>query len=462
MNVATRDSGQARVVVVTSRFEGCNRGVQLNSRGNGSFEATVERCAFRRGSFGAIEATASTKIALRVTESTMLGNDRGIVVDSLGAGFALYTVTLGDNLITDCTHAGLSLDIDGQPVSPPTWNIRCSRNRYERCEENYVVRLGAFVYGVFVSDGEISRRSNGAGMNFTVAAPSPQLNCTVQNAIVTEAARRGLSVAGLGVLQGRFLTLADHQGPAIDLFAGGKLDLDHSVLDNAYAPELRTGTGQLTMRYTSSRSALYAGVGNLMADPQLLRPHYKLSAASPCIDAGQANVAAPPLDYEGDARVLTTKTARVDLGADEYSPVGSTRSFGAPGFGHQNGLLPKIELVSTDARIGTRVRLGLQGAVDRRGAAAPAAVLLFGVGERLPVIDLAAAGAPGNVVYSDPLFFGAAVGIDAVGRASFDLDIPNQPSLIGSVSAAQWLVVDRGANALGLVTSDSYRITIGQ
>ena len=74
--------------------------------------------------------------------------------------------------------------------------------------------------------------------------------------------------------------------------------------------------------------------------------------------------------------------------------------------------------------------------------------------------DLTGLGAPGCSVLVD-LRAGAALTTDAAGAAALPVSVPNQRSLLGMQFAAQWVVTDPAANALGLITSGGGLATIG-
>ena len=50
---------------------------------------------------------------------------------------------------------------------------------------------------------------------------------------------------------------------------------------------------------------------------------------------------------------------------------------------------------------------------------------------------------------------------DGAGSARVDLPVPGDPALIGVDVFHQWVVIDAGANALGLAVSEGARTRIG-
>ena len=74
--------------------------------------------------------------------------------------------------------------------------------------------------------------------------------------------------------------------------------------------------------------------------------------------------------------------------------------------------------------------------------------------------SLASIGAPGcSLLVSPDDAFARTTNI--FGRAAVDLSIPNNPSLVGQQLFHQWVVLDAGANGLGVALSNGGRSTIG-
>lgn len=65
-------------------------------------------------------------------------------------------------------------------------------------------------------------------------------------------------------------------------------------------------------------------------------------------------------------------------------------------------------------------------------------------------------GAPGNFLYVDPLVT-VPMSTNAQGDVTLSIDLPNY-SATGSLFVGQWAVLDRGANALGVVTTAAVRL----
>lgn len=109
--------------------------------------------------------------------------------------------------------------------------------------------------------------------------------------------------------------------------AGGIMCVSNSVVRNSIVwgndapvhPNVATSGVDNIFLYNCS-TPLLPGAGNIDADP-LLTPAYRLTAASPCIDAG-TNVGAPELDIDGEARWEhphhSNVVSIVDIGADEF------------------------------------------------------------------------------------------------------------------------------------------------
>lgn len=101
-----------------------------------------------------------------------------------------------------------------------------------------------------------------------------------------------------------------------------------------------------------------------------------------------------------------------------------------------------------------------------RGPANASAWVAFGLqdqqlGGALPLpFDLGALGAPGCQVHVDLLAL-AAASTDAAGVGRMPVALPTQAGLVGITFFAQWLVLEPGANSLGLVTSAGAACRVG-
>ena len=96
-------------------------------------------------------------------------------------------------------------------------------------------------------------------------------------------------------------------------------------------------------------------------------------------------------------------------------------------------------------------KLGMTFTVEGR-ALPPQQVCLLGLGPP-QLLDLSGLGAPGCRAYVSPLVQ-CWTTTSIHGHVRFDFALPITPILQGLSLAAQWLAVDTGANALGVVLSD--------
>ncbi|MCB9892218.1 MAG: hypothetical protein H6833_11260 [Planctomycetes bacterium] len=438
--------------VETTRFEGCNRGFVVRSSDTANIQATADRCAFRRCSFGGVEATLNGTGIFGVTNSTFYQCDTGIDIDGVPSSNH-NAVTIEKNWIASSTYDGIRMNIDGDPINSPLWAIQCADNRIERCEENYSLTFQTASRGTFLSSRDVSRGSNGPAMRIT--NNGTQMAVAVENAMLLTAARQGLYARGAGTVYAYSTTIADNQRAGIDS-ATTTLRFDSGILDNNATPDV-SGTA-VNMTYTCSSASLHPGTGNLFANPKLSRPHYKLTTGSPCIDASSSTIIYK-YDYEGDLRPTTI--GKLDMGADEFFTVGSTRTYGTPGFGVFDGMAPNAIPSTVTARIGYSVTLQLNGAHAESGALALAGILGIGIADRAPAVDLDPVGMSGSVLFGDVfVFLGAPV--VSPGNSTLTLAIPNDTSLVDAVVGAQWLVLATATNPFGLVATEGYRMTIGR
>ncbi len=108
-------------------------------------------------------------------------------------------------------------------------------------------------------------------------------------------------------------------------------------------------------------------------------------------------------------------------------------------------------------RFGRRSRVHLRSARPQS-----LATLLAHLSRSTPPLDLSPLGMPScwmHIPLGGPTLPPIQVGSD--GSASLVMDIPNDSQLAGSQVTFQWIVVDPGTNAAGIVTSNGIDIRIG-
>ncbi len=260
------------------------------------------------------------------------------------------------------------------------------------------------------------------------------------------------------------VTLADNSVAVTIPEAGPESSGSHLVLAGNTTDLVVPAAFPIT--YSCLQNSIYSGIGNLnLTDPQLVRPFYKLSPTSPCLDAGVLTAASPSTDYEGDPRAAVSQlggSAIPDLGADEYVLAGSARVYGGGGFSMFN-VLPRIAAASPNAPIGSAITVQLSQAIMPTFQV-PANWALLSLSFRedsgTAPFDLAPFGLAGNYLWND---FAAAFPLQAVafdGSAVRTHVLPNDLSLVGVVITHQWIVLM--PEPYGVSTSDALRVTIGR
>lgn len=247
-----------------------------------------------------------------------------------------------------------------------------------------------------------------------------------------------------------------HQGGISAANHGSVVVKDSIVWGNAgyqiaaFGAPYNVGTS-LTATWSTVQGG-YSGTGNLSGDPRFVAAatgDMRLTAASPCIDAGDP---ASPLDPDN---------TRADQGCFPYSQVsgaftafgtGCAGSVGVPVLGTRNGSLP---------RIGQGFDLQLTNLPQLATVCVP----FFGFsntnsnGTPLPA-SLAAYGMPGCTLYTN--CFGSSFVVGTAGTARWTLAVPNLSAMVGLHFYTQSLVADPAANnPLGVVTSNAGDATIG-
>lgn len=132
----------------------------------------------------------------------------------------------------------------------------------------------------------------------------------------------------------------------------------------------------------------------------------------------------PPFFIEFGTGALGTNAKRAEIG-----------NVGTPAIGQS------FTVTLEDARAGTSVALMMGFSRTMWG------------NRQLP-FDLGAFGATGSWLYQSRNYVFPA-STDALGKAAFVLNVPNNPNFVGRDLYFQWLVVDPGANPIGSITSDA-------
>lgn len=400
-------------------------GIRVRFDRPGDPDVRIEDCAFYGGQFGVrLEGTVPPGThTLRATNNYFDAAGSGLTLNLNGQGDV--TVTTGRNTARFCA-TGFNSDIQSAQVNLQ-WTSEQDR---------------AF-------DGSVGWFTNDLG------GPG---GISIQNGILASHSNVGLRIAGSRPLTGRFLTIADNATGLLSTSTGHTLN--HLVFDNT----LNVVAPGQPITHSCFRGSSRPGAGNLSADPQLVRPHYTLGTASPCIDAGNAMVQAGDVDFEGTPRAMPGSTggaAIVDLGADEYALDGSTHVFGVAGFGYAT-TTARISTPQTTANLNSTLQVDLTGAIDLFGNAANSAVVMLGDSEVGQFRDLTPNGAPGNGILQNTVAVGPLGFVSGGGTASFTTTIPNSPSLVGQPFLFQWAVFSFLSNQAGIVTSDGLRVTVGR
>ncbi|MCA8970350.1 MAG: right-handed parallel beta-helix repeat-containing protein [Planctomycetes bacterium] len=443
------------IAIEHSMFRRCSpAGIVLDARpavpGQEDLRLAVRNCAFRHNTIG-IRGSLAIDARVEVDRSTFIDHDVALQWSGTTAFFpgARQLFEFTHNVIRDCRGAGVSVAKVG---SLAALGVFTRANLIESCDVGIDVQIGVAATGAVASQEDIVRGTTRAAISFV--GQSATCPVSISNDILAQSAGVGLRATGRSPAHVQFSTIADCQGYALDL-GSQAITLEHCALDNPFQPEVNGGAG-LSVRYTCSRTTPFAGFGNLLANPQFVRPFYRLGRGSPCIDAGDPNQTATA-DYEGDPRVYGP---RADLGADEFV-LGSGHTFGAPMPRARNGFQPRMDPYVSGVGIGKPTNVVMYGAIDDANRRSPGAVLMLGLSDGAPVFDIDAA-MPGGQLYFSPIAITNLVAVDPAGICIAKLSIPMQNALVGSTFTAQWLCVTPGSSPLGAMVSDGLRFTIGR
>lgn len=405
----------------------------------------VEQCSLLRCGTGALLLLGSKeKGGLTVRGSTAADCTSGIRVATSGTGYnARVRVELHDNAVLRCT-TGIAM----VPGEDAVTTLALRQARVLECGTGLHCELfgSAVVESVIVARCQLGLRASVNGAEFQ--------HLTVADNQV------GFRVQNVSALPGT----VGFESSAVrnSAFGGNAIDVEPQVLDPGMGLPL-VQTLSFFHRCCLQATAT-SNQGNLgLTDPQLVRPYYKLAAASPCIDAAVPGPVAALADYEGGARAVAGVPSGVpvaDLGADEFVPAGSAHVYGTGGVGawltvpHMaaRGIPSLGATFMVDL---SEARSGFTGAHAWFG--------LLGVGWRddpgaLP-LDLAPYGLRNSLLWNEFATTGPYTPVSTAGAASMPVGIPNSVLLVGLTCTFQWHCQMPWAE---VVSTEALRVTIGQ
>jgi hypothetical protein len=451
--------GNVGALIRSNWFRNCAQGVHVTSRQAATttnFE--VYSCSFADITAAAVhlELDQATAPAATIDRCAFLRCGTGVALrGNLAAGEA--TLDLHHSVFSACAQDGLALALVGNG----TCAVTAHDNLFELCHVgcNVAPQLSAVQLTMLSTRDRLLRNTTGIAVRGGNASSS----VTLRSAMVCGNTARALQVLGPATLTGQSLTIADNaiglETPATPTLT----TLTHCILDG----NATNIAGTATVTYTCLQGSTHPGIGNLFTNPLLIRPLYKLSPFSPCLDRGDPAAALPATDYEGDARASISRVngnAHPDLGADEYVLSGSARKYGLIGFGYFN-FFPEIGSANSRVVIGEVLNVELTNAVLRVfGTPARDAFLAMGFRDDaagLP-FDLSVINAPGSLLWNDLVAVLGLFPVSAQGTASVPLFIPAVPLLVGHTFTFQWFAHQRSANQISIVATDGLRVTIGQ
>ncbi len=426
--------------VLRSRFRTLNHAVELKMSGCNGQDLSVTDCVMNGGGSG-VRITSSALLGAhnwRIDNNTFYRCNNGLDVSVSGGG--TVNLTTQRQSAIECRTWGYSVQANAAGASPMAFSMTSVQDR-----------LLKNLYGV----KWFGSAAGNVAMRSSVVAGSRIFNGVVVSAPAMVVALDGLTVAD------------NFTGLNASAYAPGS-SFQHLAFDGNTTEVTPATVSPFT--YCCFQNSTFPGVGNLnLTGAQLVRPWYKLSATSPCIDAGNSAAPAFASDYEGDARAKSRFTGGAgtrDIGADEWVVQGSGNTYGNVGFEVFN-VFPRISTSSTQFLSPSTTPLLIHLTDARQpvfGTSGVGAVLFLGLDEvtnTLP-FDLEPLGWPGSYVQIEPFWDSGFIAIAQTGSAagSATAMLPVAPGLAGITVTAQWFVLM--PQPYDVVTSDALRITVGQ
>ncbi len=456
--------------VQNSWFEGGGDGVHVESGKN----AANTRIAFRGNSFhqqkgDGLEIVVNMPYDPKVTieDCSFSSCGRGIrITGTFPPG--VYSFTLKRNVVMNSLKVGAGgFDTSMVRTGTGTVSIRfLSENNLAIGNGTYgfLYSFGSDLQLSFDSFGDRALENGFRGTKFSCSSKNASIR--FRGGILANNRRMGMSLNAVSRAKVQFMTFADNGAYGFYSISNTLYQIDHCIFANNSFFDASVPSSQ-AISYSLFQGSSRVGKGNLKAVPKLARPSYHLLPGSPCIDAGDSAALAPSMDFEGDPRVLAGKGNKKipDIGADEFSPTGSAHGFGIDGFGNL-GFRPRIGVTGSprDVRIGRSFGITLLNAKDLSNSKAGVAALMLGSGETGPFghFDLGFVGAPGNFLWTNPLFIAPPVRPDGNGSAKVNFLVPNSLGIVGVNLSAQWWVLKPKTNRGGFVTTGGLRVQIGK
>lgn len=448
----------------SNNFDSIQRGVYVEANGNQKIRAPQvfrSRFATMVGSAVELNLANSTSQDLTVTDCVMMNCATGVKVTGVAAG-GTHNWHLENNTFQQC---GLGLDVNVSGAGSVT--LSTQRQLARQCAQyGYRVQVAApMTLAMTTQRDRLLDNVRGLLLQGTATGTFAMQSSMVCRSQIFQAIR--CAAAGV-VLAFDGLTIADnYMGLDAAAFAVGStftnLAFDGNLLDVAAAAVAPSFT------YCCFGNSTHPGIGNLnVTSPQFDRPFYKLRPSSPCINAGSMGAMSSASDYEGDPRtycVFPVGSGAWDIGADEWSPVGSARAYGNVGF-EQFNVFPRISSPTCPIQSPSITPLIINLTDARQpvfGTPGVGAVLFLGfndINQSLP-FDLAPLGWPGSYVQLDPAMSMGFLAINQTGpqAGAAMAMLPIAPGLSGVTVTAQWFVLM--PPPYDVVTSDALRITVG-
>ena len=261
---------------------------------------------------------------------TVTGGREQMPTSGLEGGAGMQVLDAHGVRVADCRFEGNRADNYGGAVM-----LVRSFALFERCSfvDNAADEAGGavylWVYDAAVFDGCVFSENVAGGAGGCVAGGT---GVSIVNS--TMYGNTGSSGGAVGGCEDVFVTNCTIAHNTAGSGGGLSVPTYEAVITNTILWGNYARTGRQLYAYGNDDDVLltsccveggFAGAGNIDGDPTFVDPasgHYRLSARSPCIDAGDGSVA-PLLDAEGNARHDDVGIANAGTGVPAYTDIGA-------------------------------------------------------------------------------------------------------------------------------------------